>query len=233
MRPGNNKIHGNAEYGLHFRLSLIYSPGFSVDCAVRFRSFIFIQRRFIMTGLTDMIKARRSIRKFQDKAVPDDVMNDLFEAVRWSQSWANTQCWEIVNVKDPEKRQMLQDAIKKVSERNPGLRAVIAAPVLLAICAKKETSGYYSGQPSTKYGDWFMFDLGIATQTLCLTAHSLGLGSVVMGLYDHDMAAEILELPDDYAQVALVPMGYPDQSPKPPERKSTESFVHTDKFRKQ
>jgi nitroreductase len=183
-----------------------------------------------MSGLTDMVKSRRSIRRFQEKAIPDDVMNELFETVRWSQSWANTQCWEIINVKNPEKRQMLQNAIKKVSERNPGLKAVVAAPVLLAICAKKGTSGYYSGQPSTKYGDWLMFDLGIATQTLCLAAHSLGLGTVVLGLYDHDMAAEILGLPDDYAQVVLVPLGYPDQSPKPPERKSVENFVHTDIF---
>jgi len=185
-----------------------------------------------MSSFMELVKARRSIRRFQDKPVSDDTLNELFETVRWSQSWANTQCWEIINVKSPEKRQMLQDAIKKVSERNPSLKAVIAAPVLLAICARKGTSGYYDAKPSTKHGDWLMFDLGIATQTLCLSAHSLGLGAVVVGLYDHDTAAEILELPDDYAQVALIPMGYPDQSPKPPERKAIEQFVHTDVFRK-
>lgn len=185
-----------------------------------------------MKSFMEMVKGRRSIRRFQDKPVSDEVLNELFETVRWSQSWANTQCWEIVNVKSPEKRQMLQDAIKKVSERNPALKAVIAAPVLLAICARKGTSGYYDGKPSTKYGDWFMFDLGIATQTLCLSAHSLGLGTVVVGLYDHDTAAEILELPDGYAQVALIPLGYPDQSPKPPERKALAQFLHTDVLKK-
>lgn len=183
-----------------------------------------------MNNFMELVKTRRSIRRYQDKPVSDEVLGEIFETVRWSQSWANTQCWEIINVKDPEKRQKIQDAIKKVSERNPGLKAVVAAPVLLAICAKKGASGYYGGQPSTKYGDWMMFDLGIATQTLCLSAHSLGLGTVVMGLYGHDEVAEILELPDDYAQVALIPLGYPDQSPKPPERKTVDAFVRNDSF---
>lgn len=186
-----------------------------------------------MKSFMELVKERRSIRRFQDKPVPESVLDELFETVRWSQSWANTQCWEIIMVKDPEKRQKIQDAMKKVSERNPGLKALVAAPILLAICAKKGSSGYYGGNPSTKYGDWMLFDLGIATQTLCLSAHSLGLGTVVLGLYDHDSVAEILELPEDYAQIALIPMGYPDQSPKPPERKAVNIFLHTDTFKPQ
>lgn len=185
-----------------------------------------------MSNFMELVKTRRSIRRFQDKQVSDEVLGELFETVRWSQSWANTQCWEIVIVKSPEKRQAIQDAIKKVSERNPGLKAVVAAPILLAVCAKKGASGYYGGNPSTKYGDWLMFDLGIATQTLCLSAHSLGLGTVVLGLYDHDSVAAILNLPEDYAQVTLIPIGYPDQSPKPPERKPVDQFIHIDAFGK-
>ena len=67
-----------------------------------------------MDNFMELVKTRRSILRFQDKPVSDEVLGELFETVRWSQSWANTQCWEIVIVKNSEKRQAIQDAIKKV-----------------------------------------------------------------------------------------------------------------------
>jgi len=48
----------------------------------------------------------------------------------------------------------------------------VNAPVVLVICGTKGLSGYYNGQASTEKGDWLMFDLGIAMQTLCLAAHA-------------------------------------------------------------
>ena len=50
--------------------------------------------------LLNVIKERRSIRKYEEKDVPEDVLNSLLETVRWSPSWANTQCWELIVVKD-------------------------------------------------------------------------------------------------------------------------------------
>jgi nitroreductase len=42
----------------------------------------------------DIIKGRRSVRKYQDKEVPDELLNQILESVQWAPSWANTQCWE-------------------------------------------------------------------------------------------------------------------------------------------
>ena len=100
----------------------------------------------------------------------------------------------------------------------------------MALCGKKNSSGYYNGQVTTKFGDWLLYDLGIATQSLCLTAHSLGLGSVVVGLFDHDAAAKVVGLPEGYELVSLLPVGYPDQAPKAPPRKEISQFVHYDRF---
>ena len=78
--------------------------------------------------------------------------------------------------------------------------------------------------------DWFMFDLGLATQTLCLVAHSLGLGTVIVGLIDHDKVKKILNVPDGYEVVALIPVGYPAQKPSAPKRREISEFMRYDTF---
>ena len=180
-----------------------------------------------MNQVLDSIKARRSVRKFQDKPVDEATLQTLLEVVQWSPSWANTQCWEVIVVKDPALREQLQAAMAK---GNPATKTIVSAPLLLVLCAKKNSSGYYNGQVTTKYGDWMLYDLGIASMSLCLAAHSLGLGSVVVGLFDHDAAARAVGLPEGYELVSILPMGYPDQSPKAPPRKEISQFVHYDRF---
>lgn len=180
-----------------------------------------------MNPVLQAIQERRSIRKFQEKPVPDEALAQIMEAVRWSPSWANTQCWEVVVVKDPQVRLELQATLGK---GNPATKALVAAPLLLVMCAKTLSAGYYGGVVTTKFGDWFMYDIGLATQSLCLAAHSLGLGSVVVGLFDQDKAAQALGLPAGYEVVSMLPLGYPDQEPKPPARKEAAQFVHYDRF---
>lgn len=180
-----------------------------------------------MENLLDTIKTRRTIRNYQDKEVPQEVLATVLEAVRWSPSWANTQCWEIVVVKSPEVKLELQQTMAK---GNPATRAIVEAPLVLAICGKLKSSGYYHGQVTTKFGDWFMFDLGIATQSLCLAAHSEGLGTVVVGLYDQDKAKEVIQLPEGYEVVALIPMGYPAKGSGAPNRREISEFTHYDRF---
>jgi nitroreductase len=180
-----------------------------------------------MPDLMNIIKGRRSIRKYQDKAVPEELLNQVLESVRWAPSWANTQCWEIIVVKDQANRERLQEALVNV---NPAKKAMAQAPVVLAICGKLKSSGYYKDQVTTKFGDWLMFDLGIATQTLCLTAHDLGLGTVITGLIDHNKVREILGIPEDYEVVALTPLGYPAKDSTAPKRREVSEFTHYEKF---
>ena len=88
----------------------------------------------------------------------------------------------------------------------------------------------YKGSAPIKFGDWFMFDLGIMCQTICLAAHAVSLGTVVVGLFDHERAGEIVGLPADHEVVALIPMGYSDQQPSPPKRKEMAEFCHHNIF---
>jgi nitroreductase len=75
-----------------------------------------------------------------------------------------------------------------------------------------------------------MFDLGLATQNLCLTAHELGLGTVIVGLLDHDKAKSVLHVPDTHEVVVLIPLGYPAKSPSAPKRKEISEFTHYETF---
>ncbi|RLB12887.1 MAG: nitroreductase, partial [Deltaproteobacteria bacterium] len=86
------------------------------------------------------------------------------------------------------------------------------------------------GDAPTKFGDWFMFDLGIATQSLCLAAHSLGLGTVIVGLFEHDKVKQILNVPEEYEVVTIVPVGYPEKIPSAPKRKESKDFIHYGRF---
>lgn len=180
-----------------------------------------------MSQLMEAIRTRRSIRKYEDAPVPDALLDQVLEAVKWAPSWANTQCWDLVVVKSPEIKQKLQETI---GPKNPATKAIVAAPVLLAVCGKRNTAGYYENRAGTKFGDWMLFDLGIATQNICLAAHDLGLGTVIVGLFDHDKAGEILGVPPTHDVVVLIPLGYPAKSPSAPKRRPESEFVHHDRF---
>jgi len=180
-----------------------------------------------MSDFMEILKTRRSVRKFEDKEVEEEKLNQVLEAVQWSQSWANTQCWEVIVVRDQNVKTQLQETLFK---GNPATNSMVEAPVLLVMCAKLQSSGYYKEQVTTKFGDWFMFDLGLATQNACLAAHALGLGSVVVGLFDHDKAKEVLQVPQGYELVDIIPMGYPAKTPKTPERRSITDFTHYERF---
>ena len=180
-----------------------------------------------MVDFMEIVKERRSIRRFQAKEIPEDDLNTIFEAVRWAPSWANTQCWEVVVVKDPSIKQRLQEIL---SAANPAKKAVIEAPVMMVVCGRRGVSGCYSGRPKTTLGDWFMYDVGLATQNLCLAAHALNLGTVIIGSFGHDTAKKILGVPEGYEVVALIPVGYPAGEAKQSHRRQISEFVHYNTF---
>ena len=70
-----------------------------------------------------------------------------------------------------------------------------------------------------------MYDAGVASQTFCLAAYEQGLGTVILGLFDQAAVEAMLQLPEDRELVALIPVGYPDESPVAPKRKSVEDLL--------
>ena len=174
-----------------------------------------------------VLKGRRSIRRFKDQPVEPEKLTLVLESVQWSPSWANTQCWEVIIVRDQAVKEGLQALL---APKNPATKAMVNAPLLLVLAGKQQKSGWYNGQQATRYPDWLLYDLGIATQSLCLAAHSVGLGTVVVGLFDHAGVDRLLGVPAGYEAVSIIPLGYPDNAPSAPARRALEEFTHHDRF---
>lgn len=181
--------------------------------------------------LQEAILKRRAVRRFTEDAVTDQELEQLFEAVRWSPSWSNSQVWEFVVARDRELIQKLTETYRMPKGLNPATKCSQTASAPIVMCAKTGISGCYEGKESTKHANWYMFDLGIATQTLCLKAHEMGLGTVVVGLFDHDACNELVALPEGYESVAIIPIGRPAVEAKNgPARKAVADMVYLDAF---
>ena len=129
----------------------------------------------------ECIKTRRSIRKFKPDPVDHATLESLIGAASYSPSWKNTQITRYIAIEDSS----ILDKI--VTDYTPDFNAKIIkqAPMLIAVTFKKGRCGFErDGSYSTKKEDrWQMFDVGVASQTLCLAAHEAGLGTVIMGIW--------------------------------------------------
>ena len=101
------------------------------------------------------------------------------------------------------------------------------APALVVLTMIKGRSGYErDGSFSTPLAThWQSFDAGIAAQTFCLSAHALGLGTVIMGIYDPAEVAKVVEIPEGQEVAALIALGHPAQDPQAPARKDVDTLL--------
>ncbi len=193
--------------------------------------------------LFEAIKSRRSIRRYTSDPVDDKKVEAILEAGRWAPSWANTQCWRFIVVRDPEIKARVADTLMKIKlpdkeVPNPGAVAINTVPVLVVVCAEigksggKPGSGGGGGEYITDKGDWFMFDTALAVQNMVLAAHALGLGTVIIGAFDAVQAEKVLGVPEGYRVVILFPVGVPDREGKAPPRKELSEITVRDRWNK-
>ena len=172
----------------------------------------------------DCILGRRSIRKFKTDPVSHELLSQIVETASYAPSWKHTQITRYIVIEGE-----LKDKIaKEGTSIYPGNGTIISnAPVLVAVTVIKNRSGFErDGSYSTPRGDgWQMYDAGVASQTFCLAAYEQGLGTVILGLFDQAAVESMLQLPEDRELVALIPVGYPDESPAAPKRKSVEDLL--------
>ena len=180
--------------------------------------------------LLEAIKNRRSIRQYRIKPVLETDLNTVLEAARLAPSWANTQCWRIVVIKDKKIKELLAETC---FAGNRGITAIKQAPVLIVACAELGKSGSWHGQDQSDKSDkseWFMFDTAMAIHNLTLAAYSLGLGTLHIGAFNAKKAARIIKVPKGIVVVELIPLGYPDGDVKPTSRKELSEIVFYEKY---
>lgn len=171
----------------------------------------------------ECITGRRSIRKFTDEKVSHEVIEKIIAAAAYAPSWKNTQITRYIAVEGEKKAELA-----KCTNLFPGNGVIMdQAPMVIAVTVIKNRSGFErDGSFSTPKGTgWQMYDAGVASEAFCLAAYEEGLGTVIMGLYDEAEATKVLGLTDDRELVALIPIGYPAETPAAPKRKSVEDLL--------
>ncbi len=163
----------------------------------------------------EVVHRRQSIREFTSQAVEKDKLNQILEAVNRAPSAGNLQAYKIFVVKNPDLRQILAQAAG-----NP--KAIAQAPVVLVFCAEPTRSAARYGARGEQL--FCTQDATIACNYAQLAATALGLATVWIGtVFDPETVREALGLKEDLWPIALLPIGYPAESPKyTPRRPLTE-----------
>ncbi|MHC1590539.1 MAG: nitroreductase family protein [Candidatus Helarchaeales archaeon] len=154
-----------------------------------------------MQDILELIKSRRSIRKFeQDKSVDDDTINKILEAGRWAPSGLNNQPWRFMIIRDPDKK-------KEISECTKYGSIILGAPVLIVVFFDQDR-----GYNRTKD----IQAIGACIQNMLLAIHGLGLGAVWLGeiLNQRERVEEILDVSKNHELQAVIALGYPVEDEK-------------------
>jgi len=148
--------------------------------------------------LSEVIKLRKSVRKFADRGVEREELDQILEAARLAPSWKNWQCWSYIVIDD---RKLIRDLASSGGfVRNLWLRD---APVVIVSCGDPKASGDRFDIP------YYAVDVAISMEHLILAATDLGLGTCWVGIFDEPILKAALEIPDTLKIVALTPLGYP------------------------
>jgi nitroreductase len=167
--------------------------------------------------LMEAVRTRRSIRSYQDRDIEDEKLTRVLEAARLAPSASNRQNWRFVVVKDPATRSLLSDAAK-------GQVFVAQAPVVIVACGTDTKYVMTCGQAA------YTVDVTIAVDHMTLAAAAEGLGTCWIGAFYEDRVKEILGIPMDVRVVALLPLGYPAETPGPRPRKSLGEIVALERW---
>ena len=151
-------------------------------------------------NFSDVILSRKSVRSFQDKDIPEEILNNMIEAARLAPSFQNRQCWRFIVVRD-------KNIIKDLALRSGMISKVNFfikdAPVVIIACADPAKSGTMNDQ------NYYLVDTAIAFQQMMLSAWNHGIGSCWLAAFNEQRVREILEIPKNIRVVALSPFGYP------------------------
>lgn len=169
-------------------------------------------------NVSDAIRLKRAVRKFQDKPLPNKVVHDILNAGRRSQSSKNDQGWQFIAIQD-------RAILKELSECGTYAGHLAGAALGVAILTPN---------PEGKFQD--LFDAGQTAAFMQLMALELGIGSCLASIYEPSKAREILGFPLDWHLRIAISFGYPlDQDtltspPKKGGRMPLEEIVHWDRW---
>jgi nitroreductase len=161
--------------------------------------------------IIDIIKSRRSVRKFTTDPVPEDLIEKILEAGRWAPSGLNNQPWRFAVITAADLKQ-------EISKLTNYAKVVLAAQVLIAVFLDTETS--YHREKDIQ-------GIGACLENMLLEAHSLGLGAVWLGeiIKSSEQIKSLLGVGKKLDLMAVVAMGHPDEKPRQIQRKDLKDLI--------
>jgi nitroreductase len=158
--------------------------------------------------ILQLMKDRRSVRSFQKKLIPDEIITQILEAARWCQSASNVQPWRFIVIKQ-------MDLLQKIAKLAPYGKFVAEVPVALAIVADTDAAP-----------KWYLQDTSMLTHQICLMAWAFGIGTCWIGSVDREKAAQLLQLKSHEYLTTILPLGFPTNPKIPPtSRKDLSTLV--------
>lgn len=160
----------------------------------------------------EALKSRRSIRIYEEKPVPRQIIEEIIDTARLAPSANNIQPWEFVVVTEPETR-------RKIADLTDYGKFIARSGACVAVFAK-----------GVKH---YLEDGSAATQNILVAAHALGLGTCWVAGYKKDYAepiAGLLGIPDGHHLVALISLGYPAEEPETHDKRELADVLHWERF---
>lgn len=171
--------------------------------------------------LFEAIKNRRSIRTYKKQELTQDTINQLIDAARLAPSAGNAQSWAFVVATERKTKQALAIAAF-------GQKWLEEASVVFIVCAdEKRAEESYGERGKTLYS---IQDTSAAIQNILLAACSMGLGTCWMGAFREEEIKKVINAPPYMKPVALIPVGYPNESPRARSRRPSSEVVFKESF---
>ena len=178
------------------------------------------------------INTRRSIRKYSDRIVSDELLNKLLTEAERTQTMGNLQLYSVVVTRSAEMKARLAPA-------HFNQPMVEGAPVVLTVCADfhRTTSWALQRKAEPGYANFLSFinaatDALLYTQTLCNLADEEGLGYCFLGttIYQPQLIIDVLKLPKLVMPVATITLGWPDENPPLSDRLPLQAITHDETY---
>ncbi len=208
-------------------------------------------------SLLELVKKRRSIRRFRPEPIPDEYVDKIIEVARWAPSAANSQPWEFIVIKKEElKRKIVQlikedrvltqkmELTRELALRSPGQVKPVErfgyedAPVFIILCSDTRTKEAFPVHVALQRGQSNL-DSSLANAFLYmqLAVTTLGLGaqwvSATRNLFEQCLIKELLGIPEELQIYDMMAVGYPTAEPRPRGvMRAKEEMVHQDYYDK-
>ncbi|MFW6141000.1 MAG: nitroreductase family protein [Candidatus Saliniplasma sp.] len=172
---------------------------------IEFQTFLHPLEPYI--DAVELLEGRRSVRDFEEKEVPENVLKEIFETCRYAPTSRNSQSYYFIPIHDRETIEFMAE------RRAPNSAPIAEAPMAVAICCDPDKTGRVEQD-----GD-------IAAYHFMLTAWAHGLGTCWIAAMDREDVKNRLGIEQEHYVATVTPLGYPMEIPKTPSRKPSEEFV--------